>query len=176
MSMMQSFLTPLRAYLPSARARHYNEPEPVHSADDGKDGDSVSISRPFPAVTKDKKRDSPDKRERDILEKLSRFARVPAPTIFDLEPGSSSLGLSAEAARAALERHGPNIFATDRAPSDLVLFVTALANPFNFILTALAIVSIATGDKATFIVMLVMVVASTCLRYIFASLFFLGRL
>lgn len=76
-----------------------------------------------------------------------------------------------EAAHSSLERHGPNILATERPPSAFGLFFTALANPFNFILTSLAIVSIATGDKATFSVMVVMVIASTSLRSI--SFFFL---
>ena len=42
----------------------------------------------------------------------------------------------------------------------------AVTNPFNFILAALGIVSIATGDKATFTVMMVMVIASTGLRFV----------
>jgi P-type Mg2+ transporter len=37
-------------------------------------------------------------------------------------------------------------------------------NPFNALLIILAIISIATGDKATFSVMMSMVVASTGLR------------
>ena len=89
-----------------------------------------------------------------------------------LEPGSSRLGLTAEAARSALERHGPNIFATERPPSAIGLLFTALANPFNFILISLAIVSIATGDKATFSVMVVMVIVSTGLRSISFFLLF----
>ena len=128
-----------------------------------------------------------DKRERVIREKLARLARVPAEAVFEsvlsssfrshlsltceifisLESGWSPLGLTEEAARTALERHGPNISATERAPSAIALLMTAIANPFNFILIALAIISIATGDKATFSVMLVMVVLSTGLRYVF---------
>lgn len=46
----------------------------------------------------------------------------------------------------------------------IVLLISAIANPFNFILTVLAIVSIATGDKATFAVMIAMVILSTGLR------------
>lgn len=106
-----------------------------------------------------------DKRERVVREKLARFARIPGSTIFALEPNASPAGLSGEAARLALERHGPNIFATERAPRVIALFLGALFNPFNVILLVLAIVNIATGDKATFTVMVVMVMASTGLRF-----------
>jgi len=74
--------------------------------------------------------------------------------------------LTEEAARAAFERHGPNIFATEHGPKAITLLYAAAAHPFNFILTALAVVSIATGDKATFIVMMFMVFASTGLRFV----------
>lgn len=84
-----------------------------------------------------------------------------------LEPGLCPLGLTEEAARSAIEKHGPNISASERGPRAIGLFFTALANPFNFILVALAIVSIGTGDKATFTVMMVMVVLSTGLRSIY---------
>jgi len=131
-----------------------------------------------------------DKRERVVREKLARFARIPGSTIFacvlscfnfilapfiqlnflktfSLEPNASPAGLSGEAARSALERHGPNIFATERAPRVIALLLRALLNPFNAILLVLAIVNIATGDKATFTVMVVMVMASTVLRFVF---------
>ena len=127
-----------------------------------------------------------DKRERVVREKLARFARIPGSAIFacvlscfnfilapfiqlnpSLEPNASPAGLSGEAARSALERHGPNIFATERAPRVIALLLGALLNPFNVILLVLAIVNIATGDKATFTVMVVMVMASTGLRFVF---------
>ena len=63
-----------------------------------------------------------------------------------------------------MERHGPNIFSSDRGPTAIGLLFSAIANPFNFILLALAIVSIATGDKATFSVLVIMVILSTGLR------------
>ena len=94
------------------------------------------------------------------------YASFKSTTSNSLQPGSSPLGLSAEGARSGFERHGPNICATERPPSAIVLLFTAFSNPFNFILIALAIVSIATGDKATFTVMWVMVIASTSLRFV----------
>ena len=63
-----------------------------------------------------------------------------------------------------MERHGPNIFSSERGPTAFGLLISAIANPFNFILLALAIVSIATGDKATFTVLVIMVILSTGLR------------
>jgi len=47
----------------------------------------------------------------------------------------------------------------------MILF-SATMNPFNLLLTILAVISIGTGDKATFTVMLLMVVLSTGLRYL----------
>lgn len=53
----------------------------------------------------------------------------------------------------------------------IILLISAIANPFNFILIALAIVSIATGDKATFTVMIAMVILSTGLRSVYFPIF-----
>ncbi|KAF9517656.1 hypothetical protein BS47DRAFT_1371289 [Hydnum rufescens UP504] len=122
-------------------------------------------SKPTEKTRTTKEPSPPDKRERVIIEKLVRFARVPASSIFDLEPGSSPLGLSDAAARAALQKNGPNVFASERGVRPWSLLFQATANPFNCILTVLAIVSVATGDKATFTVMMLMVVASTTLRF-----------
>ena len=63
-----------------------------------------------------------------------------------------------------MERHGPNKFSSERGPSAFNLLLSAIANPFNFILLALSIVSIATGDNATFAVLVIMVILSTGLR------------
>jgi P-type Mg2+ transporter len=51
------------------------------------------------------------------------------------------------------------------------ILLTAFTNPFNFILIGLAIVSIATGDKATFTVMIIMVILSTGLRSVLSASF-----
>lgn len=112
-----------------------------------------------------RKGDGRVKHEQVVREKLARLARLPVPAIFDLEPTFNFSGLSIEAAAHAFKIHGPNIFATERPATPLALLAVAIANPFNCLLIVLAIISIATGDKATFAVMMCMVVASTGLRF-----------
>lgn len=82
-----------------------------------------------------------------------------------LEPGWSYGGLSGEAAAIALAKHGPNVPVTERPLAALVMLCSAIVNPFNMLLTALACVSIGTKDVATFSVMMAMVVLSTSVRY-----------
>jgi magnesium-transporting ATPase (P-type) len=161
----QNFFTSRRGRLAPGMPRRSSERELIHAADDGKDAQPTSFFRPLRAVTKDKSADSPDKVQTAISEKLTRFAQVPASAIFDLEPGSSPDGFSADKASVAREKYGPNVYASERPPSTITLFYRACATPFNYILTALAILSIATGDKATFSVMIVMVVFASGLRY-----------
>ena len=74
--------------------------------------------------------------------------------------------MTEEAARSALDKHGLNILTYERPPSPIALFFTAVTNPFNFILAVLGIVSIATGDKGSFTVMMVMIIASSSLRFV----------
>lgn len=62
--------------------------------------------------------------------------------------------------------HGNNDLSSSKPPSGFRLLRDALLNPFNFLLTALAIIAIGTGDFATFSVMMVMVVTSTALRFV----------
>jgi Mg2+-importing ATPase len=151
----------------------------LSNALDKEDGTKIHVTT---TEVKKEEESVQDKREKALVEKLARLARVPATAIFgsvslfllshcqligkSLEPGSSPLGLTDDAARSALERHGPNIFAAERPPSPIALLLTAIANPFNFILAALGVISIATGDKATFVVLMVMILASTGLRFV----------
>lgn len=64
---------------------------------------------------------------------------------------------------------GLNIPVTERPLAALSILWTALWNPFNVLLTILAIVNIATNSVPTFVVMIAMVVASTSLRYFLSS-------
>lgn len=104
-------------------------------------------------------------REQLVTSGLARFAQIPASEIFALEPTWSPLGLTEEAAAETLKQHGQNIPVAERPLAALSTLWTALWNPFNVLLTVLACVNIATQDVATFVVMMVMVVASTGLRY-----------
>ncbi|KAL4064158.1 hypothetical protein V8B97DRAFT_1876143 [Scleroderma yunnanense] len=123
----------------------------------------LAFRRP-PNISSDKLPDHVT-REQLLATKLARFAKVPVSQIFDLEPGWSPLGLSEEAAAEALRQHGLNTPVAERPLAALSVLWTALWNPFNVLLTILAIVNIATQDVATFVVMMAMVVASTGLRF-----------
>ncbi|KAF8524234.1 Mg-transporting ATPase [Gautieria morchelliformis] len=161
---MQTFLATLRRFTASARQSRSSSPDeramPCGESLDEKNVDGLVE----PSVLINKRKEQ-NEQECAVSEKLARFSRVPASTVFNLQPGSSPLGLSDEAALLALEKHGLNIFVTERPPSAIALLFTALANPFNFILMALGIISIATGDRPTFGVMMVMITASTGLRF-----------
>jgi magnesium-transporting ATPase (P-type) len=128
---------------------------------------------PVPSVAQGTKPDSSEKVQIAIRERLGRFAQVPASKIFEMEPGSSPDGFSTDAARASLQKFGPNIYASERPPGTITLLYNACTTPFNYILTGLGIISIATGDKPTFGCMIVMVVFASDLRY---SLFFSSAL
>lgn len=92
---------------------------------------------------------------------------------FRLEPAWSPDGLSEEAAAEILSSHGLNVPVNERPLAALSILWTALWNPFNVLLTVLALVNIATNSVPTFVVMMAMVVASTSLRY-FSSILAYG--
>ncbi|KAJ9126260.1 hypothetical protein QFC24_001988 [Naganishia onofrii] len=75
-------------------------------------------------------------------------------------------GLYESEAASLLATHGPNELSSSRGPSEIMLFFNAFSNPFNFLLVVLAAISIGTGDRATFTVMVVMVSVSTILRFV----------
>ncbi|KAF8443023.1 Mg-transporting ATPase [Boletus edulis BED1] len=104
-------------------------------------------------------------KEAEITAKLARLARVPVPDVFELEPTWSPDGLSEETAAQILDVYGLNIPVNERPLAALSLLWIALWNPFNVLLTILAIINAATDSIPTSIVMITMVVASTSLRY-----------
>ncbi|KAG2043361.1 Mg-transporting ATPase [Suillus americanus] len=106
-----------------------------------------------------------EEQEQLICAALSRFAQVPVSAIFVLEPGWNPGGLSDEQASLILKTHGPNIPVAERSLSALRMLWGAIINPFNILLTILAIISASTQQIPTFIVMMAMVFASTGLRY-----------
>lgn len=79
---------------------------------------------------------------------------------------SDPRGLSEVQARGRRRSHGANEIAQDRPLSPLAHFWLCYRNPFNLLLTALALVSWMTADvKATFVI-LTMVCISTLLRFV----------
>ncbi|KAF8546738.1 Mg-transporting ATPase [Imleria badia] len=104
-------------------------------------------------------------KEAEIAARLARFAHVPVSDVFGLEPTWSPDGLSEETAAEILNTHGLNTPVNERPLAALSILWTALWNPFNVLLTILALINIATNSVPTFVVMIAMVVASTSLRY-----------
>lgn len=92
------------------------------------------------------------------LERLSKYL----PGEMCLEANSRMGGLFDDEAlqRILVEKKGMS----EIEKSARLLF-NCFANPFNLLLSVLAIISIATGDFSTFSVMLVMIVVSTGLRF-----------
>ncbi|KAG0700830.1 Mg-transporting ATPase [Suillus ampliporus] len=97
-----------------------------------------------------------EEQEQLICIKLSRFAQVSVSAIFVLEPGWSPGGLSDEQASLMLKTHGPNIPVAERPLAALKMLWGAIVNPFNILLTILAVVSAATQQIPTFVVMMAM--------------------
>src|SRR5437899_6900637 len=79
--------------------------------------------------------------------------------------GSSQDGLSEEEAARRLERHGPNVVASDERHTRLRLLLRACLNPLVLLLAVLAIVSLATGDVSAAAVMTVMIALGVSLRF-----------
>jgi Mg2+-importing ATPase len=82
------------------------------------------------------------------------------------ELGSEREGLSEAEVLARRERYGPNEVAHEKPPTWYAELGRAFANPFNFLLTTLAVVSGVTGDQQAMTVIGVMVLFSTGLRFV----------
>lgn len=113
---------------------------------------------------KDKARSLTDTVEAAISARLGGLAtQSPDAILAALE--SDWGGLSATAVDAKFRTFGPNALAPDNKLKVPHLLFTALVNPFSIVLVCLAIIAIATGDHATFTVIMVMVVVSASLRF-----------
>ncbi|KAK2463002.1 hypothetical protein APHAL10511_004989 [Amanita phalloides] len=75
-------------------------------------------------------------------------------------------GLENSQAQQLLKKIGPNELSNVKPPTWWWLLLNALPNPFNVLLVVLALVSISTGDDATFYILLLMVALSVGLRFI----------
>jgi Mg2+-importing ATPase len=80
--------------------------------------------------------------------------------------GTSRTGLTDSEVEIRRERVGRNEVAREKPPRWYAELARAFANPFNFLLTTLAIVSGATGDREAMLVIGAMVVFSTGLRFV----------
>jgi len=80
--------------------------------------------------------------------------------------GSSLQGLSTKEAEERLERHGPNEVAHEKPLPAWLHLWHCYRNPFNLLLTVLAVVSYLTEDEKATIVIASMVLLSTLLRFV----------
>jgi P-type Mg2+ transporter len=103
-------------------------------------------------------------RERISLTEMPVWARA-EPDALLAEFKSSPTGLSAEDARQRLADIGPNQIARERALTIPQELLGRLKNPLNFLLLALAAVSLATGDSRAATLISLMVVLSVGLAF-----------
>lgn len=78
---------------------------------------------------------------------------------------SSPSGLTDTQVRDLLASHGPNVLSAAKPRRWWTILLECLPNPFNLLLTVLAIVSIATAQRATFVILMAMVSLSVGLRF-----------
>ncbi len=83
-----------------------------------------------------------------------------------VELGATRDGLAREEAERRLEETGPNRIASERPPTWYAQLWHASQTPFNYILLTLAAVSWLTGDRKALVVITLMVVLSTVLRFV----------
>ncbi len=74
-------------------------------------------------------------------------------------------GLTDDEVEARRDRFGRNEIAHEKPPAWYLQLLRAFANPFNLLLTTLAVVSGFTGDREAVVVIGIMVVVSTLLRF-----------
>jgi len=105
----------------------------------------------------------PEKRSRAAA-KLREAARIPAENLFRTYQTGPN-GLSEPDAAERLEQHGPNQVAHERPPTWYVQLWHGFANAFSALLATLAIVSLATGDRESAVIIGAMVLLSGLLRF-----------
>jgi P-type Mg2+ transporter len=76
-------------------------------------------------------------------------------------------GLTKEEASSRLAEKGPNLLSVKKPPNWWQLLLTIIPNPFNILLTLLAIISVATPPPAwsTFTLLIIMIVISCAVRF-----------
>jgi P-type Mg2+ transporter len=87
-----------------------------------------------------------------IIECLERF-------------NSSFNGLQESQVPSLLSRYGQNVLSTAKPRRWWSILLGCLPNPFNILLTVLAIISVATQQTATFVILMAMVFLSVALRF-----------
>jgi Mg2+-importing ATPase len=109
--------------------------------------------------------DELSEREKDTLTGLIGWSQRSIENALQLLETTSE-GLVTSEARKLRDKVGYNELSNTKPPAWWWLLLSALPNPFNLLLIVLAVVAIATGDYATFSILLVMVALSVGLRFI----------
>lgn len=103
-------------------------------------------------------------REQKIIGELRQKAHEPVDQILsnlNTTPG----GLTDQEAADRLEKYGPNTVAYDKRKPWYVQLFDAFNNPFNYVLLLLAVVSIFTGGVESAVIITVMILISTGIRF-----------
>lgn len=86
--------------------------------------------------------------------------------VLQRELGTEGGGLSDDDARARLARYGRNSFRKDRTRPLLLEFLSRFRNPLVLILLAASAVSAVTGQTASFVIVLLLVLFSVTLDFV----------
>jgi Mg2+-importing ATPase len=105
----------------------------------------------------------PEKRSRAAA-KLREAARTPAEDLFRTYQSGPD-GLSERDAAERLEQHGANQVAHERPPTWYLHLWRGFANAFSALLATLAVVSLASGDRESAVIIGAMVLLSGLLRF-----------
>jgi P-type Mg2+ transporter len=103
--------------------------------------------------------------DRNVESDASAWWRMPSASA-PAEFGASPSGLSSAEARARLARYGRNELLERPAHSALVQFLRRFRNPLVLILIVASVISALTGELASFIIIVVMVLLSVILDFL----------
>jgi len=82
-----------------------------------------------------------------------------------LKFNSTTTGLTDDQVNDRLAQYGPNVLSASKSPRWWTILLKCLPNPFNILLLILAIISIATQELATFVILIIMISISVGLRF-----------
>ncbi len=103
--------------------------------------------------------------DKQIKEILREASHMPLAAVFrELE--TSEQGLTDSEVKRRRELYGPNEIAHDRPPTWYMLLLKSFVNPFNFLLSVLAIISLVLEDYNAAIIIAIMVSLSVGLRFV----------
>ena len=96
---------------------------------------------------------------------LADCANLSIPLCLTKFNSSLITGLSDSQLPELTPKHGANVLSTSKPRKWWSILLACIPNPFNALLTILAIISIATQQQATFVILMIMVILSIGLRF-----------